>query len=369
LRSVLDSLPVLSRPAKRAVGVGARVLSALGLLVVFAVAAGGGAVLHLDTHAGRRVLVKALARLLSDTLEGEFSFGAVEDVGTRRVVVSDVEIKDPFGNVVIRAAQLTANSDLPSLVQDALFGTGNLNIVIDRVRLDGVETFLVEDPQTRAPTLATTFLPVEHPEPASGAPSAPSAARAVRVWLPDIQIGQVYARGVVGGLPTLESTVRNVKASVLVSPKGVVVDVQRFGVVARGLGGVDARGTGTVRVNAPGSVWTTFDGWFGEVPVGALVEVKQGGELVVTADLPSVKPEAVKVFLPSYPVRHEARAHATLRGKGSRFAVEADVGVGLLSRLEVKGELVTTQGVEADVDVAFRSLDLRAVEGGGGRVW
>jgi hypothetical protein len=48
----------------------------------------------------------------------------------------------------------------------------------------------------------------------------------------------------------METTVANVRGSTLVTPKGVAVDVQRYGVVLRGLAGADVTGTGELHPRA-----------------------------------------------------------------------------------------------------------------------
>ncbi len=345
----------------RLLRLGGRALGALGLGGLFVTALVGGALLHLDTPSGRRVFRSAVSRLSSQALTGDFAVGEVVEVGLQRVVLKDVEVTDPFGNVVLRVASLTATADVARLALDALFGSGSLNLKIDRVRLDGVDVFLVEPPVGTAPTLADTFLPTPTPSRGTASAGAERPSRELRLWMPDIQIGSVWARGPVAGLAPLEGSLRNVKGAVLVGPKGVIVDVQRFGLVARGLGGVDARGTGTVRVNVPGSIWTTFDGWMGEVPVGALVEVKADGGLVVTADVSQAKPGAVKALLPAWPLLVESSAHVKLESAPRGYALVGTTTLTDSGTAKITGALSFEQGFQADLDVDLTQVDLRAI--------
>ena len=80
------------------------------------------------------------------------------------------------------------------------------------------------------------------------------------MWLPQIEVGHIYGRMTLGTVPTLETELSTVRGSVLGTADLTSVDVDRFSMAARGIGGADARGVGSVHVRAPGAVWTSFDG-------------------------------------------------------------------------------------------------------------
>ena len=109
------------------------------------------------------------------------------------------------------------------------------------------------------------------PRPSESAEPAVESSKYTRVWLPAVEIGQGFARGSVAGSPTLEAELSGVRGSVLASPKGAAIDVARFALLARGVGGADARGVASLHVRAPGAVWGNFDGYMGDVQFGSVV--------------------------------------------------------------------------------------------------
>jgi translocation and assembly module TamB len=344
---------------KRTLGLGARVLAALGLAVLFVVSAALGLLLHVDLPAEHRVAARALSHALSRLFYGKFKIGKIDrlNVDLDELDAKDVTVRDTYGNRVLKLSNLHVEASLPSIAEKLLFATGKINLVVRRVRVERADCEVITDPKTGAPTLAGAFTLVKQPT-KPRRPPKPSA-RYVRVWLPQIEIGRVYARGRFGSLPTLEADLARVKGSLLGTPKGIALDVERFGAVVRGLGGTDVVGTSTVHVRAPGAIWSSFDGYFGEVEVGAFVRV-DGKRLRATLDLPRLEPAAVKALWPSWPLRTAATLHAEAAGTLPLLATAAQVQMGD-GKVSVLGPArVSGPNAGADLAVHAEHIDLDA---------
>lgn len=333
-----------------------RLLATLGLSVVFVAALALGVVLHIDLPLGRRVTAQALGALLSSTFHGRISIGTLDRLTLRGVVARDVETYDVYGNNVLKLDEVRGKANLLGILREVLFGGDHLDIVIPHVRVEYADARIIADPKTGEPTIFYAFTPVARP-----APAEPSRAtkRQVRVWMPVIEVGHAYARGNVAGSPTLETQVAGARGSVLVTPEGAAVDIPRFGAVVRGLGGTDATGTAAVHVRAPGAIWWTFDGYFGNVAVGTFMRV-DGKHMTITADIPRAKAKDLKAWLPGWPIQRDVSAHLELAGTPPTLQTTARFRIGE-SVLTARGPARLAGNAGLDLDVQGRNVDLRAV--------
>ncbi len=352
-------LMAVRRGARRVAHAFVRVVEGALLVALFAATLVVGLLLHLDLPAGRRVAARTLSRVLGNLFYGDVHVGALAHFDPYSVVATDIDVHDPDGKLVLHVSKLTARADLPDIIEDLLFDTGKVTIIVRYVRVEDAEGQILPDPGTGIPSIARAF--TLRPSAPSAKPSTPptTPARTIRVWLPDVEIGHAFARGTVAGLPTMETQLANVKGSILGTPKGVAVDVQRFGTVVRGLGGADARGTGTLHIRAPGAIWTGFDGYFGDVEIGAFARV-DGKRLSASVDMPRAKPEAVRALFPDYPLHENVTAHVEAAGTLPVLDTKASFEIGR-ARVSAVGPLRLSGTVGANLDVEARNVDLRAL--------
>ncbi|HEX9621363.1 MAG TPA: translocation/assembly module TamB domain-containing protein [Polyangiaceae bacterium] len=335
----------------RAVG---RVLGGFGLILVFVSASAVGVVLHLNLAASRECTEEALSSFLSDLFVGRIEIEALEALSSTGLRVGTVSMYDASEARVLKLSGLRVRADLIDLLTDLLFAAEKATLTIRHVRVDRAEVELIPDPKSGKPTLAHAFELAAPPSPTTTAPET-----YVRVWLPVIEVGNAYGRGQLGGSPTLEVHVSGARGSVLASPRGAAVDVERFGMVARGWGGADAQGVGSVHVRAPGAVWGSFDGFFGELGLSAFVRV-DGNELHVVADVPRARPDSVRVLWPEWPVLEDASVRVELDGKLPVLDASATVKLDS-SEVVARGPVTLSGDVGADLDVTARAFDLAAV--------
>ncbi|MEZ4225436.1 MAG: translocation/assembly module TamB domain-containing protein [Polyangiaceae bacterium] len=334
-----------------------RFAQVLGLTAVLTVSLCAGVILHASTPPARRLAAQLLTRGLSDFFQGTITISEVSEISLRGVTTPEARVQDPEGNTVLVVSDLRARTDVLGMVRTLLWGGQRISLVVNHVRAERAEVFIAPDDASGIPTIAAAFTPV--PSPPSSTSSDTGPGRYVRTWLPNVEIGRVYARGRVADLPTLELSLAGVRGSVLASPKGAAIDVQRYGVVVRGLGGTDATGTGDIHIRAPGAVWTSFDGFFGNLTVGAFVHVK-GDKIDARLDLPQAKPIDVQGLWVDYPLHVPVTAHAEARGTLDTLQTSLRLESGN-AKVTASGPLTLSPELGAKLDVEGRSFDLQAL--------
>ena len=345
------------RSLRRALRYLARLGAAVGILSLLIASAAVGLVLHLDMPAGRRVTARLLSEFLSSTFRGTLTVGKVERVTSRGITARDIVVQDEYGNTVLKVDQLRGRADLVEIMDDLLMSDApKVTIVIRHARVENAESYIIPDPRTGEPTIAGAFTLRRVKAPAE---PAAEPGRQIRVWLPVIEVGKGFARGKFEGGPTLETSITGARGSVLTTSRGVAVDVQRFGMVARGVGGTDAVGTGELHVRAPGAVWGAFDGSLGELPLSAFIRV-DGKRLSITADIPRVRPNEGRALLADWPLREDVTAHMEASGELPILETSGRFEIGS-ARVSARGPLRLAGGFALDLDARGESVDLRAV--------
>ncbi len=330
--------------------------AALGLALVFLAALAAGGVLHANTPLARRLTAALLTRELSGAFLGTITVGNVEHLSPYGITATDLRVQDPTGATVLVLSDLKIKVDAIELADKYLFGENKVTLVVRHVRAERAEVFIIPDPKTGIPSIAQAFTTTPS---APSTPSAKGPSRYVRAWLPEVEIGRVYGRGRVADLPTMEVQLSGVHGSVLGTPKGAAIDVQRYGMIVRGLGGTDATGTGDVHIRAPGAVWSSFDGFFGNLSVGAFLYVK-GDEIKATLDLPRANPADVRGLWVDYPLKQPVTAHVEASGALPVLQTSSHFEIGD-TRLNASGPLHLAGNVGVSLDVEGRDVDLRAI--------
>ncbi|HEY8946690.1 MAG TPA: translocation/assembly module TamB domain-containing protein, partial [Polyangiaceae bacterium] len=145
--------------------------------------------------------------------------------------------------------------------------------------------------------------------------------------------------------------------SVRATPVGAEVIVSRFGTIARGLRGADLRGIASMRLRAPGFVWTSFDGHFGDVQLGALVRV-DGERLTASLEVPRARPAEVRALLPEYPLHEDASVQLEAAGTLPVVSVRGRLNAGD-GRILTTGALRLQDGLAMDLEAEGTNVDLR----------
>jgi hypothetical protein len=330
-----------------------RILGALGLVLVFLLATAGSLLVHLDLPRSRRVLAHVIESQLDTTFRGSFTIGQVKRVGPYSIAVADAVVRDPQKRVALKVAELTVEVDLIEFARRLAFGGPKITLEIEHVHATRAEGHWWTQPETGKPSILDAFETRPSLTPSSG------PGRDVRVAIRSIELSRGFARGAPPGLPTLELELSQVRGFVLITSAGGEVSLGRFGVVARGLGGADARGVASLRLRAPGWLWTSFDGYFGDVQVGSVVRV-EGNRLMATLDLPKAAPEALRAVLPGFPLQHELRAHVELTGEPPSLMLSGRLEMGKTQAFAA-GPLLLGAHPVMQLEIAGEKVDLRAL--------
>jgi hypothetical protein len=330
------------------------VVSVIGLVTLFGAGTGAALLAHLNLAASRRATADLLGALLADVFQGQINIGSITQVTPGSVEARDIVVRDQAHRIVLKVTRLTANANLLDILLRIVRGDEKLTIVIDHARVERAEADIIPDADG-LPTLAHAFYP--RPSPA-GSASDPST-QYIRVWLPAVEIGQAFARGTILGSPTLETEISGAHGSVLATPKGAAIDVKRFALLARGIGGGDAKGVAGLHIRAPGAVWGTFDGYMGEVQFGSAVRWDKE-QLDLKVDVPRAEPRSTRALLADWPLIQNAEVRGRLSGKPPDLKVELNAKVGDHATLASSGTLNTAEPRLA-LEVEGRKLDLRAL--------
>ncbi|MEI9936840.1 MAG: hypothetical protein WDO69_06430 [Pseudomonadota bacterium] len=344
-----------AKGARRVLATLARVGMGAGLMLVFVGGSLLSFVLYANLPAGRRGVALALTRVLASTFEGRFSIDAIERVSLRELRARGITVRDPDGHVVLTVNALSVQMDLADLLRKALLGTGVVTLRFDHARVERAEVYLLPG-SNNVPTIVDAFTPTPARVPSSVAQASPQT---LKIWFPEIEVGHIYGRMALEGVPTLEAELSTVRGAVVGSAALTSVDVERFSATVRGLGGADATGVGSVHVRAPGAVWTSFDGYFGELQFGTVVRV-DSPKLDVTLDVPRAEPKTVRALWASYPLLEDLGAHVEAVGTLQTMHTQAKLLVGQGS-ITSSGELRLSGHPGADLELSARSVDLRAI--------
>jgi hypothetical protein len=345
------------RALRRALRAIARLAVAGVVIALFVGSSFVGLLVHLDLPAGRRLTASLLSELLSTTFYGTVEVGSVDRLTLQAFTARDVVVKDEYGNQVLVLSEVRARASVPDILSDLVFEDEKVTIVIRHVRVESAEAQIITDPTTSEPTIARALTPVPGEPKKPGEPEEPG--RYLRVWLPVIEVGRGYARGRIGESPTLETQLTAARGSVLVTPKGAAVDVERFGMIARGVGGTDAEGTAELHIRAPGAIWSSFDGHLGNVQIDATLQV-HGSRITTTVDIPRARHEDVRALLPDWPLREDVSAHAEATGVPPLLDTSGRFEIGE-ARVTASGPMRLAGGFTLDLDAQGRDIDLRAV--------
>jgi translocation and assembly module TamB len=336
-----------------------RALAIGGLAVVFTGALGAGALLHVGLAPTRRIASALLTDLLSRTFTGRVVIERIGHIDPDGFEDATATVYDPEGRRVLAVTGLRGQSSLLRLARTLIRG-GDIAIVIPHARVEHADVEIVSDEQG-AVSLARAFTP----RPAKS-PRAPSATPTrARVWLPDVQVGTAHVNGGIAGLHDVEVDLARVQGSVLAGTDRTSIKVVRYSLNAHGLTPSTLEGTSATYLDMPSStgkklsLWTTFDGFVGDVQVAAHAGL-DGSDLDLSADIPKARPESVRELFPAWPIFDDVGVHVEAKGPPSGLAVKGDATVGA-GRASFGGDLSLEGGVATKLAVSARNVDLRSL--------
>ena len=342
----------------------------LGLGSVFVTAAVGSVLIHLDLAPTRRLLLTTVNDALGSVFEGKIIADEIEHAGLDGVDIRSAIVLDPRGAQVIRASGIHARADVLTVARRILSGSGPMWIDLPWVRVDDATVLVEREPGVAIPTVADAFI--------LRGPATPfdPKARAVRVDLRKIEIGHVWAHGLIAAPRALDADVTRVDGSLHLGPEGLTLDVEQTGITDRALlpavltGSANyhlrlgptppAPSDGTKAPPASMTMWTEFSGQLGTVEVqvrGGLT----GDRLTATAEIPRATPEQVATVIPDLPIHEALSATVDLDGDIPTFSLRGSLSFEGERRsrgaADFEGRLDIQNGLRFEADVAAHAVD------------
>ena len=330
-----------------------------GSVLVFALAAVGGALIHRNLPASRRAIVARVNAALATAVPGRIQIEQLGFLGLDRVAGVSVGITDPDGVMVLHARDLAARIDLGTLLR-TLRASGPLEIDLPVISSATLDVNLDPAPGGTL-RIASAFVPAT---PAAAVPSP--TTRGVHLQVRDVRLDRVTVRG--SPLPALPLDVdlESVLVAAEVGPGTLVLDRMHADVIARGLppgsithGVLDAHFEQPSVRGGERAARLTWRGTVGAVPTTASA-LLEGNALYAVVDAPAVPPADLSALWPASPLTETASAHVEAVGLLPIVLLSARVTAGR-GTLAAEGVAVTSGTRRASLRFTASSIDTRAV--------
>jgi translocation and assembly module TamB len=329
----------------------------VGAGAIFLLALSGGALVHLNVPAVRRVVASRVNAALASALPGKVIVERIGSISLTHVEGVDAHADDPDGVTVLHVRGVAARIAVWPLLR-SFVGGGDVRVELEQLAVERADVNLDADASGTL-RLVRTFV----------APPAPSegSSRGVALSLRDVRVDRATVQGRLAGGPPIDADVAAVQASLAVAPGSLALDVPRARLVGRHvLGDTGAAGDVEVHLARPSprgrelGARVAFSGTIGAL-VASASAAYDGGDIDAIVDVPQAAPEALRSVWPSCPFAAPATAHVQVHGALTSLAVDARAGVGA-GTLALSGPVsVGEGGVHADLHVDAKSVDAHAL--------
>lgn len=332
-------------------------LSSLAVLLVFSLALCMAIVLHANTSPVRSVVTQQANALLSTALYGRVEIERITALSIKAVELTRVALHDELGNVVVELETVRIELDSISLLTDILFDESTLNVVISHARAEHAVVRMIPAPDGEL-TLERAFTP--RPRPKRDPSDDESSDRYVRVWLPLVELGVIDGEVGIEGWEQLGLLLAGVRGKLLFSPKGIAVDVDRFGANITGLSDSTIRGTGTYMLRAPGPMQVEFTGRIDDSEVQANARL-EGDVTSLEVTAPRVRPEMFRKLVPEWPLLDPLSLRLSAQGRLPQLDTRANVVVDGGGEAELSGIVNLSTPVTVQVDAEVSEFNLQTL--------
>ena len=343
-----------ARPRRRAWRVLRGAGAGLGALVVFVVALVAGVLLHLNTPAGKRVVLGQVNGLLGSLFLGKITIHRVGHLGLSGVHDADGTIDDPAGRRVLSVRGMSVDLATLALARSLLLDKRGPLIIGLSGAIDALDVCLDTDADGSL-ELVQSF--------ASRKPSSPPdpSARGARIAISQLTLGHAWAHGQMAGAPPIDADVDGLRGALTVAPDVLEADVARGRLTAHRLvNGADVTGSLQAHVRKPSDdrihpdaqlAWDGKVGGIGQSIRGSFVR----DTVDAVVDVPEASPGDIRALWPGSPIERPARLHLEARGPLGDVGVALQAALGDASfdadaRLALEGEKTA--------HLTFRARDL-----------
>lgn len=317
-------------------------------LLVFAI------FLHSDTRAAQRVMSRWVSGYLSKELRGTFDLGTIEKLSPSKAVLRNAVIYDEQHRPVATFERILVEANSAKAVFRWLTRTEPLTLIIDSVRADGVRLRLHPGAQGAPPTLLTAI------ETAVAAP-ATAPAQPFRVFLSNVELGDVAIDSTFSEFTTNSARLRRVAGQLLVNQLGIAASLKRFSLDVEEPINLPVHAFGSLEFRSPDRLWGDVNVVLGQVPCSLHVEYqKQSLKLEVHPF--KLTPEAARQWFTDWPLQRTATvtlsANGPLRELGIRSLLSVDG-----TDVEAIGRFAILPSLQADLAILARSFDVKELLG------
>jgi translocation and assembly module TamB len=338
------------------------IVIALATAVLFVLAAGGGALVHLNVPAVRRAVVARVDRALASAFAGRIVLERLERLGASGVQGLTARVEDPEGRTVLRVGGVSAHVDLGSLLASLVSGR-DVAVTIDLLSVATADVALDSD-ESGELRLARAFAP--------RGPAVPSkpGSRGVALRIPHALLGHVSVHGRPSPAPPIDADVDGADARVRVLPGSMEIGVAHARIVARGLppgltttGTLDAELAQPAEGGADRFARVSWHGALGELASTADLTY-DAGRIDAVVDVPAARPECVRGLWASCPFRATTSAHAEVHGVLPYVFASARAAVGS-GVVVAAGPAILGDEIRASLGITARGIDASAIGGSG----
>ncbi|HZO14136.1 MAG TPA: translocation/assembly module TamB domain-containing protein [Polyangiaceae bacterium] len=289
----------------------------LGLvLLVFLLAA--GALVYLQTPAGRAWVRARLNDALASSFRGRMVIEEIREVGLSGVVGARVTMKDPDGEQVLFADGVRIRLPVLKTAYRALSDSKNIDISVDEVDIDYADVSL-EQTATGELRLANAF----EPPPRAG---SEESGGEFRIAVNRVRLTHAWAHGRLNE-QWIDADVDNAEANLSYVAETFALTVDRADLATRAAprgADVSARVRGTLRI-AKGTLAADVDlvGSVRSIPVSAAARLEDEA-VDGTLRIGPAQPDELRRLVPSLEPRGSVTVEARVQGSLESMAIELD---------------------------------------------
>lgn len=317
-----------------------------------------GVVAHLDLPVARDATADLAVAWFNQFFRGTAELKEVERLTARGLTLRGLSFRSPDGRTVLSVDTVDADFKLGAVLVRVLRGYDKLSIVVDELRVSRPNVQLYRARHVSATgqesyslSIADAFTPI------SSAPAAPGeSSKPVRVWFPLVKLREIHADGEATPGHVVHAQIPELQSSLLVSDRGVYMDIERFDVSAEGFNGIESTMVGDIKIRVPGTISGEVRGQLGSIPLHQRFALT-GDTLSIEGEIPEISPELARALLPEWPLDGTLEVRNKIHGTLPRLQARIDVRVPS-GTLQAEGLVTVAPELEADLDVDAHALNL-----------